>query len=94
MTFNWINEEILVIEYCLIVGPFLDENAFICLSIFRSLIVITHQNCSNIKCGMNGKCISTAVGPICNCTDGVTGLHCQTRAYMISIFVIGITCIY
>ncbi|XP_068745094.1 scavenger receptor cysteine-rich type 1 protein M160-like [Montipora capricornis] len=37
----------------------------------------TSQNCSNVKCKSNGKCINTLAGAVCNCTDGFSGLQCE-----------------
>ncbi|KAL9984307.1 hypothetical protein ACROYT_G006583 [Oculina patagonica] len=33
--------------------------------------------CFQVTCANSGTCIKTAVGAICNCTDGFTGLHCE-----------------
>ncbi|KAL9984300.1 hypothetical protein ACROYT_G006575 [Oculina patagonica] len=35
------------------------------------------SDCSQVTCANNGTCFETAVGAICNCTDGFTGLHCE-----------------
>ncbi|KAL9984311.1 hypothetical protein ACROYT_G006587 [Oculina patagonica] len=38
-------------------------------------------NCSQVACANNGTCFETAVGAICNCTDGLTGVHCEIPAF-------------
>ncbi|XP_068710420.1 scavenger receptor cysteine-rich type 1 protein M160-like isoform X2 [Montipora foliosa] len=41
----------------------------------------TSQNCSNLKCTSNGKCINTPAGAVCNCTDGFSGLQCEIPSF-------------
>ncbi|XP_068745092.1 scavenger receptor cysteine-rich type 1 protein M130-like [Montipora capricornis] len=41
----------------------------------------TFQNCSNLKCTSNGKCINTPAGAVCNCTDGFSGLQCEIPSF-------------
>ncbi|KAL9984302.1 hypothetical protein ACROYT_G006578 [Oculina patagonica] len=35
------------------------------------------SDCSQVTCANSGACVENAVGAICNCTDGFTGLHCE-----------------
>ncbi|KAL9984291.1 hypothetical protein ACROYT_G006566 [Oculina patagonica] len=39
------------------------------------------SDCSQVTCANNGTCFETAVGAICNCTDGFTGLHCEIPTF-------------